>query len=175
MKYTPFSKLAILGLFSLLYSCQEAAPSQDKPIANPVTLKKISLADNNAASAVDETNNGTVRQTIAQNSVPDISTTFTEADLRYQGEEVKVTYHARCRMGCRKIEAFEIQEVIDQRKINQRKTNRNPPPGKCPSIAYEGRTERDKQKIRIIVGDCDNNPIIITVIDLENEYRCSCK
>ncbi|WP_264788937.1 DUF4258 domain-containing protein [Aureispira anguillae] len=97
---------------------------------------------------------------------------FTERDLEFKGNRIALTHHARCRMDCRKIDAFEIQEVIDKNTINYKKT-RPAKPGKCPTIAYEGMT-RDNQNVRVIVGDCENDPIIITVIDLGNKYHCTC-
>lgn len=99
--------------------------------------------------------------------------TMSEEDLLYQGRKLVLTKHARCRMGCRELDAYEIQEVINKNKINRRKS-KPASKGRCESIAYEGRT-RDGQLARIVVGDCENNPIVITVIDLENKYNCSCK
>jgi hypothetical protein len=106
------------------------------------------------------------------NTVPDAVKDFTERDLKFKGKQAVITRHARCRMGCREIDAFEIQEVIDQDNINYRK-NKPAQAGRCASIAYEG-TTRDQQHVRIIVGDCDRDPIIITVIDLGNKYNCTC-
>ncbi|MCH2021538.1 MAG: DUF4258 domain-containing protein [Saprospiraceae bacterium] len=98
---------------------------------------------------------------------------FTESDLKYQGKTIVVTTHGRCRMGCREIDAYEVQEIIDQDNINDRKSQSLVSSGECPTIAYEGYT-RDKQHVRVILGDCKDDPIIITVIDLENEYKCDC-
>jgi hypothetical protein len=98
---------------------------------------------------------------------------FTERDLQYQGKTIIVTTHGRCRMGCREIDAYEVQEIIDQDNINNRKSQSLVSTGECPTIAYEGYT-RDKQHVRVILGDCKDEPIIITVIDLKNEYNCDC-
>lgn len=99
--------------------------------------------------------------------------TMSEKDLMYQGRKLVLTKHARCRMGCRALDAYEIQEVINKNKINPRKS-KPASKGRCESIAYEGRT-RDGQLARIIVGDCVDDPIVITVIDLEQKHSCSCK
>lgn len=104
-----------------------------------------------------------------------IKNDFSAKDLQHKGKSVKITHHAQCRMDCRTIDVGEIQEVIDQKQINIYKSKPNPSAGKCPSYAYEGRTKRDQQRLRIIVGECEDRPIIITVIDLENDYQCSCK
>ncbi len=98
---------------------------------------------------------------------------FTESDLRYNDKIIVVTNHGRCRMGCREIDAFEVQEIIDQDNINESKSESLVSSGKCPTIAFEGYS-RDKQHIRVILGDCKDEPIIITVIDLENKYNCDC-
>ncbi len=87
-------------------------------------------------------------------------------------KNIKITRHAKCRMGCRKINESEIMEVIEQGSINKRKTNPNSKP--CPTTAYEHRTYHDKQKTRVIVGHCPGIHKIVTVIDLENEYQCQC-
>jgi hypothetical protein len=99
--------------------------------------------------------------------------TMSDEDLMYQGHKLALTKHARCRMGCRKLDAYEVQEVINKNRINPKKS-KPASKGRCKSIAYEGRT-RDGQLARIVVGDCADNPIVITVIDLENKYNCSCK
>lgn len=100
------------------------------------------------------------------------SKTFTEKDLRYKGRKLGLTNHARCRMDCRHIDAFEIQEIIEQNKVNEYKTRMEAQP--CPSIAYEGKT-RDGQYVRIVIGACNENPRVITVIDLDTEHECDCK
>jgi hypothetical protein len=56
--------------------------------------------------------------------------------------------------------------------INYNKSDLKDKP--CPTYAVEGITH-DKQRVRIVVGDCDVKAGIITVIDLENEFECDCK
>jgi hypothetical protein len=92
--------------------------------------------------------------------------------LTYDGKELILTHHAKCRMDCREISKAEVREVIREGKENKRKSNPNDP--RCPTIALEDWTE-DGQRVRIIVADCDNVAKLVTVIDLENEYRCDCK
>lgn len=96
-----------------------------------------------------------------------------EKDLSYQGRPLIVTKHARCRMDCRKIDPYEVQEVINLNVINRQKS-KPASKGRCKSIAYEGRT-RDGQRTRIVVGDCEDDPIVITVIDLDTKHNCACK
>jgi hypothetical protein len=94
--------------------------------------------------------------------------------ILFEEKKVKISRHAACRMDCRHIDAGEVQEIINLNKINQRKSNPKQEGKRCPSIAFEGFTKRDRQHLRIVVGDCDKRPILITVIDLKNNYRCSC-
>jgi hypothetical protein len=91
--------------------------------------------------------------------------------LSYQGKRLRLTQHAKCRMDCREIDAAEIQEIINKNQVNLKKTDPNGKP--CPTVAYEGRS-RDNQRIRVIVGNCADDPKVVTVIDLENDYKCTC-
>ncbi len=108
-----------------------------------------------------------------QQAVDVPTTLLPEEELAYKGRPLVLTKHARCRMNCRAIDAYEIQEVIDHDQINYRKS-KPASKGRCKSIAYEGRT-RDGQRARIVVGDCADDPIVITVIDLDTKHNCSCK
>ena len=91
--------------------------------------------------------------------------------ILYKGRAVKVSKHAKERMDCRTIEAFEVQEVFDKGQINRAKTRQDDKP--CPSTAYEYRTQRDKQRIRAVVAYCEGQqPVLVTVIDLDKKYDC---
>jgi len=97
---------------------------------------------------------------------------FNARELNYRGKQIAITKHAKCRMGCRFIDAYEVNEVIQNGTINQRKSNPNDRP--CPTYAIESRT-RDGQRVRIVIAECDRNAKLVTVIDLENNYKCHCK
>jgi hypothetical protein len=84
---------------------------------------------------------------------------------------VAYTRHALCRMKCRNINESEVSEILRKGKVNKRKSDANAKP--CPTEAIEG-LSADGQKIRVVVGRCQDSDKIITVIDLENEYVCSC-
>jgi hypothetical protein len=92
--------------------------------------------------------------------------------ITYEGKEVILTKHAKCRMECRKISNAEVQEVIREGKENKRKSNPNDP--RCPTIALEDWTE-DGQLVRIIVANCEDVAKLVTVIDLKNDYNCVCE
>jgi len=161
----PYLRMAIVGVIVLLLlnSC-EYGLEHGNVAQNPTTTTNI-----NPTAAKDQ---GRTGGEINEPAAPIAAKEFTEKDLSYKGKKAVVTRHARCRMDCREIDAFEIQEVIDQDNINYRK-NKPAKAGKCASIAYEG-TTRDRQHVRVIVGECDRDPIIITVIDLGNKYNCTC-
>lgn len=92
--------------------------------------------------------------------------------ITYEGKDLILTNHAKCRMDCRKISKAEVQEVINEGKENKRKSNPNDP--RCPTIALEDWT-KDGQLVRIIVANCDDVAKLVTVIDLKNEYNCVCE
>ncbi|MCP4439016.1 MAG: DUF4258 domain-containing protein [Aureispira sp.] len=131
---------------------------------------KPNTSINNNSSTTTSNNQETLSTNTTTN---DPAQQLSDDELTYKGKKVRITRHAQCRMDCRYLDAYEIDEVIKQNNINQRKSNANPGAGKCPSVAYEGKT-RDGQQARIIVGECDDQPIIITVIDLGNKYNCTC-
>lgn len=102
---------------------------------------------------------------------PDV-TTDNDGQLSYKGNDVIITKHAACRMGCREIDSYEVQQVLANGRVNQRKSNPDDSRG-CPTVALEAKT-RDGQTVRAIVADCQSNPKLVTVIDLDNKYNCHC-
>ncbi len=97
--------------------------------------------------------------------------TVAAPDQSYRHHKIHYTRHARCRMECRHINETEVNEILQTGKINNRKSELGAHP--CPKYALEGITE-EHQHLRIIVGDCDNEATIITVIDLDHEFECDC-
>ena len=81
------------------------------------------------------------------------------------------TKHARCRMDCRKVDESEVVEILQQNNINHKKSKTSDKP--CPSFAYEG-ISHDNQYLRIVVAKCEQNWKVVTCIDLETDYSCSC-
>lgn len=166
----PYFRIILVGLIVLLLlnSCEYGLEQ-----GNAAQNSSATTSNNAPEAAKDKgTTGNSNRQGAEEPNAAVASKEFTERDLNYKGKQVVITRHARCRMGCREIDAFEIQEVINQDNINYRK-NKPAQAGKCPSIAYEG-TTRDRQHVRVIVGECERDPIIITVIDLGNKYNCTC-
>jgi Domain of unknown function (DUF4258) len=95
-------------------------------------------------------------------------------DLRFHNKPVVLTKHAKCRMGCRQIDASEVQEMLNNGVINQRKSGQSKDESTCPTIALEGKTH-DAQTVRIVVAECADKAKIVTVIDLKNDFTCDCK
>lgn len=167
----PYFRIIMVGIIVLLLlnSCEYGLESGNVA-ENPTVIANTNTVPD--AAKEKGTTGAPSNQRAEEPTAPNAAKDFTEKDLKFKGKQAVVTRHARCRMDCREIDAFEIQEVIDQDHINYRK-NKPAQGGRCASIAYEGMT-RDRQHVRIIVGDCDRDPIIITVIDLGNKYNCTC-
>ena len=95
---------------------------------------------------------------------------------RDRGFDRRVAYlrysnHARCRMECRHISQQEVEETMRQGSINYRKSDiRNT---RCPRYALEEVT-KDNQRVRIVFAQCNEYTEVVTVIDLDTEWGCSC-
>lgn len=80
--------------------------------------------------------------------------------------------HARCRMGCRHISEEEVMAILKDGKINYSKSDLRGSPD--PKYALEGPTN-DGQQVRVIFANSPRGIVVVTVIDLENEWKCNCK
>ncbi len=79
--------------------------------------------------------------------------------------------HAKCRMECRHISQAEVEEIMREGKINYTKSDvKN---ARCPRYALEGVTD-DHQRVRIVYAQCNESTTVVTVIDLETDFNCSC-
>jgi len=81
------------------------------------------------------------------------------------------TKHARCRMDCRHIDESEVKEILQKGTINYAKSEPNDKPD--PKYALEGITH-DGQEVRIIFAPSPKGMVVITVIDLKEEWQCAC-
>ena len=84
---------------------------------------------------------------------------------------IQYSAHAKCRMDCRNIDRSEIEEILKEGKLNDSKTRRS---SKGISYAMEG-WSHDKQHIRVVCAPKEDKLVIVTVIDLENNWSCDCK
>ena len=95
---------------------------------------------------------------------------------RDRGFDRRISYieysnHARCRMECRHITQAEVQDIMQNGKINYAKSDLQN--ARCPRYALEGITQ-DDQKVRIVFAQCDEKTEVVTVIDLDTEWACDC-
>jgi Domain of unknown function (DUF4258) len=79
--------------------------------------------------------------------------------------------HAKCRMDCRKIDESEVKEILKNGIINKKKIQ-NDKRGKTYPV--EGFTH-DKQHVRIVFAPKDDGLVVVTVIDLDTDWKCDCK
>lgn len=84
---------------------------------------------------------------------------------------VRYSKHAICRMACRQISKVEIDDLMNDGKINYKKSDLKNE--RCPRYAIEGRTS-DDQRVRIIFAQCNDSTTVVTVIDLDTEFSCNC-
>ena len=95
---------------------------------------------------------------------------------RDKGFDRRISYieysnHARCRMECRHITQAEVQDIMENGKINYAKSDLQNV--RCPRYALEGITQ-DNQKVRIVFAQCNVKTEVVTVIDLDTEWSCDC-
>ena len=82
-----------------------------------------------------------------------------------------LTRHAKCRMDCRDITVDEIKGIIKEGHVNLAKSGIG---SKGDStFALEGYS-KDRQHLRIVVSPEYDGLVVITCIDLNKEWPCSC-
>ena len=153
-KLLPILLACVVALFAFFKN------KNNKTTENPRTKNEESRPDTKNENGTDKPKNTT--------SVKDF------ADLRFHNKPVVLTKHAKCRMGCRQIDASEVQEMLDNGVVNQRKSGQSKDESTCPTVALEGKTH-DAQTVRIVVAECADKAKIVTVIDLKNDFVCDCK
>ncbi|HKC36688.1 MAG TPA: DUF4258 domain-containing protein [Chitinophagaceae bacterium] len=84
---------------------------------------------------------------------------------------LEYSYHAKCRMDCRRILKEEVEEIMQEGKINYNKSDLQN--ARCPRYAVEGTTYQN-QKVRIVFAQCNEKTEVVTVIDLDTEWSCNC-
>ncbi len=78
--------------------------------------------------------------------------------------------HALCRMDCRHIDEEEVKDIVATGSINYSKVEEDE---KGVTYPLEGIT-KDKQFVRVVIAPKKNETVIVTVIDLEKDWTCSC-
>lgn len=86
-------------------------------------------------------------------------------------ENLIFSKHAQCRMDCRKIDEAEVKAILKNGKINHKKIQSDK---RGKTYPVEGFT-KDKQHVRIVFAPKGDALVVVTVIDLETEWKCDCK
>lgn len=84
---------------------------------------------------------------------------------------IEYSKHALCRMGCRHIDDEEVKDILLTGKINYSKIEED---NQGVTYPLEGIT-KDKQFVRVVVAPKANKIVVVTVIDLETDWKCDCK
>ena len=79
--------------------------------------------------------------------------------------------HAKCRMQCRNIDESEIREILKTGIINHKKIQSDK---RGMTYPVEGFTH-DRQHVRIVFAPKADALVVVTVIDLDTEWKCDCK
>lgn len=83
---------------------------------------------------------------------------------------LEYTKHALCRMACRFIDEEEVKDILMNGKLNERKIEESE---KGITYPLEGIT-KDKQHVRVVFAPKADDIVVVTAIDLENEWPCEC-
>lgn len=116
----------------------------------------------------------TPKPKVTNNDKPrDPATNPTNRDRGFDRRTSYLEYsnHAKCRMQCRHISQAEVEEIMREGKINYNKSDLQN--ARCPRYAIEGVT-KDDQEVRIVFAQCNEKTVVVTVIDLETDYKCDC-
>jgi hypothetical protein len=81
------------------------------------------------------------------------------------------THHALCRMDCRHISREDIDEIMQKGIIFLNKSDLNDKP--CPTFALQGYT-KEKEDIRVIFAQCNDETKVITCYNLHKDFECHC-
>lgn len=144
-KWAPYILIIVLGAAVLLIKTCKSGDKKTEPEPKP----KVTNNDKKDPSAEVNRDNGFDRR------------------ISY----LKYSDHAKCRMECRHITQTEVEEIMQDGKINYNKSDIQNT--RCPRYALEGYT-RDKQRVRIVYAQCNESTTVVTVIDLDTEFKCSC-
>lgn len=79
--------------------------------------------------------------------------------------------HAKCRMDCRKIDESEIKEILKNGTINYKKIQSDK---RGKTYPVEGFTH-DRQHVRIVFAPKGDGLVVVTVIDLDTDWKCDCQ
>jgi hypothetical protein len=93
--------------------------------------------------------------------------------LNRHPSHINYSKHAQCRMGCRHIDASEVQDILENGTINYKKSELQGEDCR-KKYAVEGYS-KDKQHLRVIFAPCADEITVVTCIDIGAEWACDCK
>lgn len=106
------------------------------------------------------------------------TTTTSNKEYKVRGlnrnpSHINYSKHAKCRMDCRHIDDAEVNDILQNGKINYNKSELNG--NECrKKYAVEGYS-KDNQHLRIIFAPCNDEVTVVTCIDLGAEWECHCE
>lgn len=89
----------------------------------------------------------------------------------WRTRRLTITRHGECRMGCRRFDRAEVEQVLAEGRLVPERTRLD---GRCPSHAIEG-TTRDGQHARMVFAACERETRLVTAIDLDTDWPCACE
>ncbi len=103
---------------------------------------------------------------------PTKTVTVTEPAKSFERDSSHIIYskHALCRMDCRHIDESEVKEILINGSLNYDKVEKNE---KGYTYPLEGYTH-DDQHVRIVFAPHHDTMVVVTVIDLGQEWKCNC-
>ena len=111
------------------------------------------------------------RGSFPRNAPPEITIPVIEAEgFNRKAHKIIYSKHARCRMECRHIDESEVMEILENGKLNYSKIEQD---NRGKTYPLEGITH-DQQNVRIVFAPQENNLVVVTVIDLEKDWKCNC-
>lgn len=153
-RYIPFICLAAAALLLYYIKTNQRGNQPEKPRVEQqtdrVTIPAIIPADERQKAAQDRKAEGFNRN----------------------ASNIIFSKHARCRMDCRHIDETEVKEILKNGEINHKKIQSDK---RGMTYPVEGYTH-DKQRVRIVFAPKgDDALVVVTVIDLDTEWKCDCK
>ncbi len=150
-KWSPYLFLAVLAVMTIFILKNK----QNKTLAPAPTTRQQPNSSTRSQDPAGQSNRSTGREK-GLNRIP---------------VNIKLSKHAKCRMECRHISQAEIDDILQNGKINYTKSDLDGTGDE--KYAVEGVT-KDNQKIRVIIAQGVRASTIVTVIDLDTKWDCHC-
>lgn len=101
------------------------------------------------------------------------TTTKEQRGLNRNPSQLNYSKHAKCRMDCRHIDETEVKDILQNGKVNYRKSELDA--ANCKKrYAVEGYS-KDNQHLRVVFAPCESEVTVVTCIDLDTEWECHCE